>query len=977
MKAKVIYKALSLIVALLVAAFAVGYAFAWLVNRKDADFDLNGSSAGAYFDSGSGSADDPFVIANRIHMRNLAVLQNTGRFTRDGKQDKYYFKIKDSVDTIDMDGMYIPPIGNDTYPFISEFDGRGKTIANLKVTTNKDELGDDYPVQSADDYQFSRAVGLFGMTGGESEIRNFILDNPTVNVSSTNTSYSAGANQAVGIAIGHVAYKCSSIGVRATNTSAQDVNGTSLNVGVAGYSTFNSILGELGDGVTSSVTGGGYGNGSGGSGAAFGSSLDVNALLKRLQSIYKGKYGVDYKKSDTPEGTPIDNGLPLIDTANSNPVPATGEKVAFTVDSEKSDYSYTANAKEVVGSQNIGYFLGNQNKIQSSNIKFGDTLIEPSDKMNGNYADADGKTPAQSGTTPRQFFKVKGPNGNYTMQTLEPMSEEEFNELPEGIRNIIPQTNSTAKVPTIRLQQRYSGNISVTNTSQNDGWAYHGKISYMGKEYGTSDTLYDTGGIVLPNNAIWFKPAQAGKFRFVIYSGSDGKTFKLIKVIRNSATEENPFAGSDVSGTTVTDNSLGYTNNLSANLLYYFEYDVSDNEIKAGNVEFMLTMGDDNGAYFVYLDIGASAAEDVSTVVPEKSVSAVDFVYDGVSISESEDEDASIKIGDFILSTSGEKYEASKTSIVFKEASTALKIVFIRLHSRDDKKTLNITGSEPTPSTSGDIKATVPAYVIPDVGAMSGGGTSSSGGNAGGETTDPTPDEKPITGITVTGANGATSINTGETLQLSAQVSPSDTTEDTTVSWKIKTDGTGGASISGSGLLTAGGSAGTIVVTASAGTVEQDFTVAVTAPIQPGETVTLDLTISEAVLNISSDGLSITSGKKYKNANLKLNGSSSSTKSIIGNGDGAYPIVFTATDAMKVEIVLALADGNSSKTKEGTISITSSKSGVTYGDLSFTGDTQKLVTDTLTLNLSAGEEITISNSAGRIAISEIKYTLVG
>ncbi|MDE7257047.1 MAG: hypothetical protein K2N50_03725, partial [Clostridia bacterium] len=189
-------KAISLIVALLVAVLmTVGYVFAWLVDRVQSELIISGTSAGAYFDSGNGSQETPFIIANPTHMHNLAVLQNTGKFVdRDGNPKKYYFEIKESVDTIDMSGHYIPPIGNDKNPFIGDFNGKGKTLANLKVTTDKTLLEDEYPAHAKSDYEFSQAVGLFGMTGESSEIHNVILENPSVDVSAVNTLYSATKN---------------------------------------------------------------------------------------------------------------------------------------------------------------------------------------------------------------------------------------------------------------------------------------------------------------------------------------------------------------------------------------------------------------------------------------------------------------------------------------------------------------------------------------------------------------------------------------------------------------------------------------------------------------------------------------------------------------------------------------------------------------------------------------------------------------
>ncbi len=72
----------------------------------------------------------------------------------------------------------------------------------------------------------------------------------------------------------------------------------------------------------------------------------------------------------------------------------------------------------------------------------------------------------------------------------------------------------------------------------------------------------------------------------------------------------------------------------------------------------------------------------------------------------------------------------------------------------------------------------------------------------------------PVTAIAVTGSGGATTISTnGGTLQLSAAIMPSDATNKT-VTWTIS-NGTGQASISASGLVTAIGN-GTVTAKATA-----------------------------------------------------------------------------------------------------------------------------------------------------------------
>lgn len=782
MKTKAI-KLASLITALLVAvALTVGYVFAWILDRKDADLSLIGSSAGAYFDSTSGdgtAVGKEFIISNPTHMRNLAILQNTGRF--EGK--KYYFKIKDTVTSIDMSGIYIPPIGNDKDPFIGDFNGNGKTLANLKVTTDKSLLKDDYPTQSSAEYEFSQAVGLFGMTGNKggvtadvgadedlSNIHNLIMENPTVNVSGTNTLYSTAENSVVGIAVGHVAGKCSSIGVKADTG-----DGAALDVQVSGYSTFNSILGNLGEGVESSVTGGGHVAGTGGSGASFGSSFDVNSMLARLNKIEENKASAE--KSFL---------LPDIDNQSDFPVPASGAKMPFSIDADKSTYE-GARARESVSAQNVGYFLGNQNKFVSKNLKFGNKL-NAAEGWN-DWTDDDGKTPAQSGKVPMWFYtntdtfsdpdtltqdtKYNTNNTSYkTSGGFNALTQEEFDDLPQGIKDLLPSEAGNKSFTPIRISQTYSNVTYNYGSDSNDQWSYHGQISWMGKTYGegfrgadgkavdidgneiTSGYLGNsngqkhlfnayTGGIALPNCAIWFKPSQVGKFRFVMYADKAGEGFTLLKYKRVNADKNNPFkVDPDLNGGDLEATETIKVGGLPSDVFFYYEHEVSQAELDAGNYEYVLMQYGNGGAYFIYLDLGASAAEDTSAIVPEKEVSAVDFIYDGVRIAQDGDTlDTGLLTGDFIVKPSGEtwtKYESSKTSVYFENMNTLCKLVFIRLYSgstshTDKTKTICLEQSTPVPDTASEVKATYATYVCPTIGG--GSGTVSGGGGTGGGNT--------------------------------------------------------------------------------------------------------------------------------------------------------------------------------------------------------------------------------------------------
>ncbi len=319
----------------------------------------------------------------------------------------------------------------------------------------------------------------------------------------------------------------------------------------------------------------------------YGGNFDVDILSQRLALIAANKSSAN----------PSSN-LPNVSGTNL----ATGAKIPLTVDPNSvTSANYTgSSASESVSSQNIGYYLGNLNTIEQQTINFAGTLIAPTDN-NNNYTYSNGQTPKQAETTPRQMFKMLGPNGGYQGYTISALSNEEFSALPENIQNLIPNEDTSVTTSMIRLSQRYPGNVNyIANSNQDDAWSDHGEISYYDENYGSTGN-----GIALPNNGIWFKPKNIGTIRFVFYTGTDGKAFSLVKVNRNSATTANPFAGHDFSAGKVDFTGCG---NLPEYLVVYYEYEVTPADIN-NNVEFWLLGGDATGAYFMYLDMGINGSE--------------------------------------------------------------------------------------------------------------------------------------------------------------------------------------------------------------------------------------------------------------------------------------------------------------------------------------------------------------------------------
>lgn len=1035
----------SLIVALLVAVFTVGYAFAWILNRKNADFAIKGASAGAYFDStsGDGTAAEfdaahikgPFVIANATHMRNLAVLQNTGRFGT----DKYYFRIKDTVKEVDMGDLWLPPIGNDDNPFRGEFDGRGKSIKNLKVTTDKSLLTKAmYPTQASPQYEFSNAVGLFGNTHEDSVIRNFILNNPKVLIGDlSSTAYGNGANKTekvAGIAVGRVAGLCQSIGVRATDSGA-----TSLEIRIDGYKTFNSILGGLDEGLESSVTGGGYGNGSGGSGNAFGASFDVDGMYDRLLAI------AENKKSATPAWR-----LPDVDSSKNDGITLeVHEKLPFTVTSE-STYA-DKDATEVISNTNIGYMVGNQNKVYNKKVEFGDKLIAPGGTNVTHWHFPDGSIPADDKIIPRWIYRITAKDvgsDTYNDYTgFSPLSDAEYNSLSNDILELIPSSNGEVEgFNSVRLSQTYNnaGVQIYPGSTSNGQWSPHGQISWMGKSYGEGFSMTDysgpaidengirytsegykldendymygkdgyfvdtawplpgnvddegflvdgdgnrypdiegeeikyggyklghddngyflikdnesaltldmgwgstkrvepkkgttvelyryTGGVALPNCGIWFKPSQAGTIRFVMYAEKAGNGFTLIKGTRTNATKDNPFyvdysqTGKDVT----TEEVAKYT--MPSWVLFYYEFEVKQEDIDAGNVEYWLMQYGNGGAYFVYMDLGAAAAEDANTVLPD-TISAVDFIYDGVEIEQ--DSASEIGVGNFIVNVSGTKalYDSSKTSIYFENVKSILNIVYLRLHNdtggNHTGKTICLEGSAPALNTDSDVKATFAAYVCPTIGG--GGGTVTPG---------PGPDTPvAVESVSITGAPSA-ALKVGDTVTLGATVTPNNAT-DKTVSWT--TSNSSVATIA-NGVVTAKG-AGTVTITATAGGKSDSITITVEATSGGSTTYTFDYDKLSGVSGLGDNAalsqtnftgdlafLTVGSGVAYRTS-PKCIQSKGSGLSVEFKGTGTITIVFSSTGGSNVSRIGLKKDGtyiSASEIGSGITAVTDTEAG--------------------------------------------------
>ncbi len=186
------YITFGIVLSLFTATTVVASTVAWF--KDGIDIGINGDQANASgaieaslfggdsSQSNWGTEDNPYLIQNKNHLYNLAWMQYMGYFNtaldENGKPtttpliQQKYFKL-DVTDSLDMEGMVLPPIGTETFPFYSTFDGNGKTIENL-VICNDDPRNDNSafginkptPVSIIPNFAHRpRTLGFFGAVG--------------------------------------------------------------------------------------------------------------------------------------------------------------------------------------------------------------------------------------------------------------------------------------------------------------------------------------------------------------------------------------------------------------------------------------------------------------------------------------------------------------------------------------------------------------------------------------------------------------------------------------------------------------------------------------------------------------------------------------------------------------------------------------------------------------------------------------------
>lgn len=295
--------ALSLLVAVSCAA-SVTASFAWFTRSSGADISfgntndsyLTGATEKNLFASGTGDADDPYIIKTPVQLYNLAWAYYSGLY-----DDEYpYFKLDPPSGTLNMSGYTLPPIGTEDHPFIASFDGNNKTIENLTVSNVFSDYGAAHPAKINDvdltssTFNPPKVVGFFGAvgpivtnthysdyTGITAALTNLTLNNLSVKSETSETLIGMAAGYVDGNMSGVKVGGSSSIdlGTTAKNYFSQDITENLSDYSLVGYSTKNNATEYYAQEVSN------YYHWGAGNDPGWGGSVNMSDMYSRLYDI--------------------------------------------------------------------------------------------------------------------------------------------------------------------------------------------------------------------------------------------------------------------------------------------------------------------------------------------------------------------------------------------------------------------------------------------------------------------------------------------------------------------------------------------------------------------------------------------------------------------------------------------------------------------------------------------------------------------
>ena len=244
-----------LLVVLAISLLLQSLSLAWISdNGLSSPVDITANVQKHYFEYGNGTVEEPYGIASPVQLYYFSWLQYLGYFNPDADNNDvidttYYFEL---ANDIDMDGLVLPPIGTQDYPFISNFDGQGFTVSNLVI---KNLYGPDLtspPKDAGDSLSGVEIVGFFGVVGSltdeytydtqANEVKNLALKNVTI-VTQTDRSL-------IGLVAGYVNGTVDCVGVLGGTINIKDgVTALTYTKNISDYSLIGYCTDEYKDSV--------------------------------------------------------------------------------------------------------------------------------------------------------------------------------------------------------------------------------------------------------------------------------------------------------------------------------------------------------------------------------------------------------------------------------------------------------------------------------------------------------------------------------------------------------------------------------------------------------------------------------------------------------------------------------------------------------------------------------------------------------
>lgn len=638
------------------------FSFAWFLGATT-EVNIESASGGVisqYFHCGDGSENNPYVITRPVHLYNLTRLyEDLEGFAEENNHFQLGYDLDNDDDlefySYDDSGVYqdsysnelnmnyyenFTPIGSEENPFGGTFDGSNLTIDNLNISS-----------EGVSD------IGVFGYVTESATVKDLYINNLSIDTSNAiaNAHNTHDTNAYVGYIAGHIDNARSF-----TNTYVNNCNiyGNSvLTKNDWGYFGKCENAASI-ESFVDNAQGSGDDNDWGGS---FNSKEYIQWFYNLGTSGQLSQYKTSGVNSKVVTGS---GGYELKFTTSSTANPLTNHVVNRLRDGSYLPLKFASDEKQITSMSNTGYLVG-------SNVGTG---VNASPKMSAykmvNIGNAISNTAYTNMSTTNSSTNIEFDNSKLEILTysngwkrIKDNYNLNNNSTNTQIRNYVKTDLEAFNF------KKYQASRDVLGEILSEGTMIHG-IHFDNNAISTSNLLTipsntaRVGGIAytsnyqVPKGSINFSLKESGLINFFAgtYNTSNINLnfFSLNEIKRNGGTitsikeisqiYENLGEG-DKYVYKYSDNtySIGTRGNLIfdvktilmgvapvKNMMYYFEIPVNAGEFAMG-----IASGADQGAYMIYLDIGANgdSQQEDEVINNFKSVeyrSAIDVVENSI-----------------------------------------------------------------------------------------------------------------------------------------------------------------------------------------------------------------------------------------------------------------------------------------------------------------------------------------------------------